>query len=252
MSEADRIAKLESTVEQLSRRLLQREDELDIRKLQYLYGYLIDKCLYNETVDLFADDGEVRFFGGVWRGKEGARRLYVERFQKRFTHGTNGPIDGFLLDHPQIQDIIDVEPGGEIAYGRARSMMQAGRHKDYTDPSNPMMGARQWWEGGIYENTYQKVDGVWRIKVLNYLPQWHADFETGWANTRPEYVPFPTQTFPQDPTGPDELIADSWLWPTHKVVPFHMKHPVTGKEIVAERWQGDIDRAQARTAEPAV
>jgi carotenoid cleavage dioxygenase len=31
-----------------------------------------------------------------------------------------------------------------------------------------------------------------------------------------------------------------------------MKHPVTGKEIVAERWQGDIDRAQARTTEPAV
>ena len=131
-------------------------------------------------------------------------------------------------------------------------MMQAGRHKDYADSSNPMMGARQWWEGGIYENTYQKVDGVWRIKVLNYLPQWHADFETGWANTRPEYVPFPTQTFPTDPTGPDELIADSWLWPTHKLVPFHMKHPVTGKEIVAERWQGDIDRAQARTTEPAV
>jgi carotenoid cleavage dioxygenase len=27
-----------------------------------------------------------------------------------------------------------------------------------------------------------------------------------------------------------------------------MKHPVTGKEIVAERWQGDIDRAQAAKA----
>eukprot|EP01035_Chromulina_nebulosa_P062768 gene62768-85846_t len=142
MADADRIAKLEHSVENLSRRLQQREDELDIRKLQYLYGYLIDKCLYNETVDLFTDDGEVCFFGGVWRGKEGIRRLYVERFQKRFTHGTNGPIDGFLLDHPQLQDIIDVEPNGVIAHARARSMMQAGRHKDFADPTNPMLGQR--------------------------------------------------------------------------------------------------------------
>ena len=102
MSDVDRIAKLEQSVASLSSRLQRREDELDVRKLQYLYGYLIDKCLYNETVDLFTDDGEVRFFGGIWRGKEGIRRLYVERFQKRFTHGTNGPIDGFLLDHPQL------------------------------------------------------------------------------------------------------------------------------------------------------
>jgi carotenoid cleavage dioxygenase len=148
-----------------------REDELDVRKLQHLYGYLIDKCLYNETVDLFTDDGEVRFFGGTWKGKEGVRRLYVERFQKRFTYGNNGPIDGFLLDHPQLQDIITIQPDGVTAHARARSMMQAGRHKDYLDTSNPMTAnIRQWWEGGIYENTYKKVDGVWRIHVLNYMP----------------------------------------------------------------------------------
>ncbi|NWK97629.1 hypothetical protein DM806_18605 [Sphingobium lactosutens] len=245
MSDADRIAHLEKTVTDLNSRLQRREDELDVRKLQHLYGYLIDKCLYNETVDLFADDGEVRFFGGVWRGKAGIRRLYVERFQARFTHGTNGPIDGFLLDHPQLQDIVDIDPDGVTAHARARSMMQAGRHKDYTDPANPALGARQWWEGGIYENTYKKVDGVWRIQILNYMPQWHADFDKGWANTPAEYVPFPKITYPEDPTGPDALIADHWLWPTHKLVPFHMVHPVTGKPIVAERWQGDIDREQA-------
>ena len=109
MADADRISTLEKSVESLSRRLQQREDELDVRKLQHLYGYLIDKCLYNETVDLFTEDGEVRFFGGIWRTREGIRRLYVERFQKRFTHGVNGPIDGFLLDHPQLQDIITVD-----------------------------------------------------------------------------------------------------------------------------------------------
>lgn len=245
MSDTDRIATLEKQVAELAGRITVREDELDVRKLQYLYGYLIDKCLYNETVDLFADDGEVRFFGGVWRGKEGIRRLYVERFQKRFTHGVNGPIDGFLLEHPQMQDIIDIQPDGVTALGRARSMMQAGRHKDYVG-SEPHLQSRQWWEGGIYENTYTKVDDVWRIQILNYMPQWHADFESGWANTPHEYVPFPKVTYPTDPTGPDALIEDHWLWPTHKLVPFHMKHPVTGKEIIAERWQGDTDREVAK------
>lgn len=121
----DRIALLEQKLAQVEARLTVREDELDVRKLQHLYGYLIDKCLYNETVDLFTDDGEVRFFGGVWKGKEGIRRLYVERFQKRFTYGNNGPIDGFLLDHPQLQDIIDIQPDGVTAL--ARALDDAGR-----------------------------------------------------------------------------------------------------------------------------
>lgn len=241
-----RITALEAQVEALTKRVTICEDEQAVRKLQHLYGYLIDKCLYNEVVDLFTPDGEVWFFGGKWKGQKGVRRLYVERFQARFTYSNNGPIDGFLLDHPQLQDIIDIQPDGVTALGRARSMMQAGRHKDYEGDA-PHLKARQWWEGGIYENTYKKVDGQWRIHILNYMPQWHADFETGWANTPEQYVPFPTKTMPEDPTGPDELIAGHWLWPTHKLVPFHMPHPVTGKEIVAQRWQGDIDREKGKS-----
>ena len=55
-------------------------------------------------------------------------------------------------------------------------------------------------------------------------------------------MPFLKTPYPEDPVGPDEINHDVWLWPTHKVVPFHNKHPVTGEAIVAERWQGDIDR----------
>lgn len=247
----DRVAALEAKLAEMDRRLTTREDELDVKKLQYLYGYLIDKCMYNEVVDLFADDGQVAFFGGVWKGKEGVRRLYVDRFQKRFTYGNNGPIDGFLLEHPQIQTIIDIDADGKTARLRGRSMMQAGRHKDYEGDA-PHLKSRQWWEGGLYENVFTKgADGKWRIQSLNYFPQWHADFETGWANTPDEYVPFPKVTFPEDPSGPDELIKDHWLWPTHKLLPFHMKHPITGQDMAAQRWQGDEDRAKAKAAAKA-
>jgi len=235
MTDADRIAKLEAQVAALTDRLTRAEDEQSVRKLHHLYGYFIDKCLYREVVDLFTEDCEVHFFGGIFRGKAGAARLYIERFQKSFVHGNNGPVDGFLLDHPQHQDVVDIQPDGVTAFARFRCTMQAGRHSSFGD-------ARQWWEGGIYENVYKKIGGVWRIHILNYAPQWHADFETGWAHTRPNYVPFLKTPYPEDPVGPDEINPDVWLWPTHKVVPFHNKHPVTGKEIVPERWQGDIDR----------
>ncbi|HEY0598245.1 nuclear transport factor 2 family protein, partial [Sphingopyxis sp.] len=72
MAEADRIAVLEKQVAELARRLVVQEDEQAVRKLQHLYGYLIDKCLYRETVDLFTEDCEVHFFGGIYRGKQGA------------------------------------------------------------------------------------------------------------------------------------------------------------------------------------
>jgi len=236
LSEAERLNVLESKLEDLEARLLVREDEQDIIKLQYLYGYLIDKCLYKETVELFTDDCEVRFFGGVFKGKAGARRLYIERFQAMFVKSNNGPIDGFLLDHPQLQNIISVDPSGLIASGRGRSMMQAGRHNDFGQD------ARQWWEGGLYENVYKKVDGKWRIHILNYMPHWHADFEKGWQHTKEEYSRFFTTAFPEDPTGPDELLEDVWLWPTHKLMPFHMEHPITGENIMAERLPEDLER----------
>jgi carotenoid cleavage dioxygenase len=241
MMDEQRLAALEAQLEALTRRVTICEDELEIRKLQHLYGYLIDKCLYRETVDLFTEDCEVHFFGGIYRGKAGAARLYIERFQRRFTKGNNGPVDGFLLEHPQLQDIIHVQPDGVTALARARSMMQAGRHKDFGD-------RRQWWEGGIYENVYRKIDGVWRIHILNYMPQWHADFDSGWAETRPNYVPFLDTCHPEDPTGPDELKADVWLWPTHRWMPYHNPHPVTGKEIVAERLPEDAARDAAIAA----
>ncbi len=232
MSDQDRIAALESSVAALTQRLTGLEDVHAIRCLHHLYGYYIDKCLYRETVELFTDDCEVHFFGGIYRGKAGAKRLYIDRFQKNFTFGNNGPVDGFLLDHMQMQDVVTVAADGQTAKARFRCFMAAGRHKDHG-------AARQWWEGGLYENDYRKEDGVWKIHVLNYVPQWHADFESGWANTRLNFVPFLDKTIPDDPTGPDELKPDTWLWPTHKVVPFHSPHPVNGSTIEPERLATD-------------
>ena len=110
--------------------------------MQYTYGYFIDKSQYNEVVDLFADDGDVWFLGGIYRGKAGVRRLYIERFQQNFTQGHNGPRYGWLLDHPQLQFVIDVAPDRRTAQARGRSTMQAGPASDGRGQSACLVGGR--------------------------------------------------------------------------------------------------------------
>ncbi len=220
MTQQDRLAQLEH-------RLGMVEDVLAIRNLQHAYGYYLDKCLYDEVVDLFADDGQVIFIGGLYKGRSGIARLYTGRFRSRFTDGSNGPVHGRLLEHPQLQDIVHVSDDRQTGYARFRTLMQAGTHHSIGE-------VRQWWEGGLYENTYVAVNGIWKIKVLFYRPFWHATFEQGWAYTPPDYVPNSAAVFPDDPNGPDELLADPpRLWPDTTTFPFHYRHPVTGRQVPA-------------------
>jgi SnoaL-like domain len=221
---------LQRKLTDLQRQITQLEDIHAVRTLHFKYGYYIDMCLYDEATDLFADDGEVRFLNGVYQGKKGVRRLYCEWFRNLFTNGRNGPIHGFLLDHLQLQDIVDISSDGRTAQGRFRALMLAGQHqtKDPRIASFP----EQCWEAGIYENLYVKDRGVWKIKRLNYNMLWQADYEPGWARSGVHLPPI-EKTFPENPIGPDELLPTvPNTWPNTRVVPFHYAHPVTGK-----RWK---------------
>ena len=204
-------------------------DKQAIKELQYAYGYYLDKCLYDEVVDLFADDCEVRFGGGRFIGKPGIKRLFLDRFRQRFTGGYNGPIDGFLLDHQQMQGIISVAPNRKSAKARFRCFMQAGTHISQGPVAADRM--QQWWEGGIYENEYVCEDGLWKIRILNYNVVFFGDFENGWAAWERTEIGRITTTWPEDPIGADELISPSpGRWPMTPVIPFHYKHPVSGKK----------------------
>src|SRR5690606_5938263 len=144
MKKEDKVRKLERRIEELAERVGILEDEQAIRKLQHSYGYYLDKCLYDEVVQLFAKDCEVRFMRGIFRGKAGVRRLYIGRFGKNFTGGKNRPVFGFLLDHPQLQDVIHVAPDRKSARARFRSLMQAGLHESSPAAAGSTL-PRQWW-----------------------------------------------------------------------------------------------------------
>jgi len=225
---------LEARVAELEHQLGVQQDIHAIRRLQYAYGYFIDKSQYDEVVDLFAESGEVWFHGGIWRGKTGVRRLYIERFREHFTENHNGPRYGWLLDHPQMQMIVDVAPDRSRAWVRGRSTMQAGLHETAKGEQ------RQWWEGGVYENQYVREDGIWKLARLAYYPHWHAKYADGWAKTPIDFTPMAKKLYPEDPLGPDAFIEPRpRLWPATDIVPFHYVHPVTGKPI-------KIDNSRAR------
>jgi len=243
---ADEVAELKKVVETLQAEVSRLGAEGEITKLQYKYGYYLDKCLYKEVAQLYSDSPEtfVEFVGGRYKGKAGVNRLYVDRFANAFVKGRNGPVHGFLLDHDQMQGIVDISPSGTTAKGRFRALMSAGTHKSVAE-THPR-GFVQWWEGGVYENEYIKEDGVWKIWKLRYFPFWHAAFDKGWSNKEiGELNPFGTTTYPTDPSGPDEIVEQVMLWPDTRVVPFHYAHPVTGEmvkddDLRAPAWGKDV------------
>jgi hypothetical protein len=223
---SDETATLRREVELLRHQLGVLEDIHAIRTLHFKYGYYMDKCLFGEIVELFSEDAEINFLGGIFRGKAGAKRLYGG------ATGRNGPVNGMMFEHLHAQDIVDVAPDRKTAKGRFRCLLQGGVHESKKDA--PPRIPSQFWEGGLYENTYVKEDGVWKIQVFGYDVVWQATYEQGWAHASGEVLmvsPY-QRTYPEDPRGPDEIrTTRPRVWPEQFIVPFHYPNPVTGKWV---------------------
>ena len=215
-----RLAALEGKVGEL-------EDVNAIRRLHWAYGYYIDFNRAKDVTELFAKDGSVVFLSGEYVGHAGIFRLYGTWFQSLFTGGKEGPIDGFLLDHFQMQDIITVAPDRQRAKGRFRGMLFGGSHE--TRAFQPEGLPQQFMEAGIYENDYVREDGVWKIKRLDYMMQWQGDYEKGWSKTISHLQPL-AECYPANPIGPDEIRAHDirQTWPYRHDVPMHFAHPKFG------------------------
>ena len=221
------LSNMQWQIEQLRHELGIQEDVHAVRTLQFKYGYYMDMCLFSEIAELFADDCEINFMGGVFKGKEGARRMYGG------ASGMNGPLDGLLFSHVIAQDIVSVAPDRKTAKGRFRTFMQGGVHKTAKNP--PPRIPSQFWESGIYENEYVRDRGIWKFKIFDYRIIYQANYAEGRANTpdEPLMVTNHEKTYPENPRGPDEVKSAPPRWPKAVIQPFHYPNPVTGKF-----WQG--------------
>lgn len=238
-----------SELSTLEQRLAVLENEVarltavdDVKQLMNKYGYMLDKCYYDEIPALFVPEHvaqpEIYHDGSYFAGTEGVRRFY-EFFKARHAAGKNGPAPGEFVDHPYMQHVVTVLPGAERALGRARVLVQMVKHKDIEG------GPLQLWAGGLYENEYVRVDGRWMFCRLNLSICWATPFDEGWAMAVEKSEPTPT-LFPSDPLGPDRLVDHgAAMWPAStRAFPFHFAHPTTGQAIT-ERLPAGQDRLPA-------
>ena len=179
------------------------EDENRIRILQRTYGYYVDKNLWPQITELFADDGTLEIGGrGVFVGKP--RILEYLKF-------LGDPVDGRLYDHTQVQPVVHVAADGKTAKGRWRAMIFTGGPK-----KDAMFG------NVIYENEYRKEGDIWKITKLYAYFIMYSNLTIGWekdamANTRPE------KNLPPD--LPPTVVYD--IYPGELTAPKHYPNPVT-------------------------
>ena len=205
---------LKTRVERLSNQIGLLEDENAIRSLHKAYENHLDKEEYEEVVNLFADNAEVIFNGGIFQGKmSGVRRLYFSHFSAGLTGKKMDPAPGFQLSAEQQEDFVKIASNRNTAKARFTYSIQVGAPMKSDSPLVKMArlqgeGIVKWWEGGVYEATYVKniKDGKWKIKRLEFRVLSKANYRPGRTYAKPISVPSFLNVYPEEPTGPDKLI----------------------------------------------
>ena len=156
---------------QLAQRATRVADVAEIKRLQAIYGYYIDRSMWDDIVDLMTDDVTLEYGGsGVYVGKAQARALLYG-----IGYGQYGLLPGQLRDHTQLQPVITLAADGRTAQGRWHALVLLGQFKQY---------AR--WQTGPYENTYRKENGRWKISSLHWFETFTVPFVGGWQGSMPQ------------------------------------------------------------------
>lgn len=202
---AQQLAQMQAEV-----RLLEAENEIE--NLQRIYGFYTDKNLWTQAADLFTADASVELGGsGVYKG----RARILQYFN---TLGAEGPQEGVLNDHMQLQPVITVAADGLSAQGRWQHFSQEAR-----------FGVDHHWGTGVYENEYRYEDGVWKISKLHLYSTMRTPYEDGWGVTAEP------RTILSEILPPDAPASTDYAnYPAVFVPPYHYGNPVTTPGIPAQ------------------
>lgn len=200
-------ANLSATLSALQQRLDRLEDEAAIVRLQHRYGDYLDRHDWDALIELFAEQGTFEpGLQGVYVGRQSIRRA-LNQF------GGAPSEAGAVDDHILFQTYVSVAPDGQTGMARVD---QLGLH------GTPGVSAQ--WTQGIYENTFVKEDGEWRIRTLHYYPRLITDYAKGWG-VEAQPAPGPSAELPPD-APPTERYG---VYPEFHIPAFHFAHPVTGR-----------------------
>ncbi len=182
-------------------------DEQEVENLQKIYGYYYDRRMWDEVADLFVDDGTIEM---------AQRGVYVGKPRVREFLNLLGPVglqDGDLNDHVQLQVVVHVAPDGRSAKARSRELNMTGVFESHGE-----------WSEGLYENTFVKDNGAWKIRDLRYFPTFVTDYDKGWAlDAKP--APAASTELPPD-RPPTSVYA---IYPKAHIPPFHSDNPASGQ-----------------------
>ena len=209
-------ASVDREIAELTQRVERLEGHRAVKKLQRAFGYYVDRGLWSEAADLFADDGTIEIgLDGVYVGGE-----RIAEYLKRLHGGQEGLVYGQLNEWVTLQPSISVAADGRSATARWRDLGMLGQYKKHAE-----------WRDGIYENTYVRgADGIWRIGSLHLWVNFEVPYEKGWARLKPGEGVRRSQAsldFPPD-RGPSATYG---AFPAVQVPPFQANHPTTGKKV---------------------
>jgi hypothetical protein len=210
---------LDARIDALGAEVDRLEGARAIKKLQRALGYYMDRGLWDEATDLFADNGTVEIgMDGVYVGK--AR---IKDYLQRLGGGLPGLQWGQLGEWLQLQPVVNVSADGLTAKARWRDLGMFGQFQKNAS-----------WRTGIYENSYVKDGGVWKIASLHLFVNFVAPIEQGWARLKPvsgDWRSDAAKEFPPDrpPTMKYKPFPDPQL------APFSYPNPVTGKVHTEKR-----------------
>ncbi len=202
MTLEEEVAALRREVTQLRAEARAATDYIAISNLQRGYGYYVDKGLYEQAADLFAEDATLEIAGrGVYVGRERIREYF---------HHLPAFGRGQLFNHMQLQPVIHVDSMAGTARGRWRCLIQIAT-----------LGVEARWGEATYENAYVQRDGRWQIAALHGYITFYSEYDRGWDKGGVRLVRSIQGLEPDRP--PTELYE---AWPEVYIPPFHYAHPL--------------------------
>ena len=213
---------LEAKVAAMEKELTRLRDIEAIRKLEHAYSFYLVMWMPDEIMDLFVDrpDTTLEWPEGTFFGKDGL---------KRFFGNINPNKDPeFMHQMMHLSDVIDIAEDGKTG---------KGRWWGFGAMALPMgeAGVMQALACGIYENDFIKEDGTWKLWKIKWVPVYSGTPARGWVKEERVAKPRP------QPGEGEIRIPDWWQsdlpakgidygYPSGYILPFHFKHPITGKE----------------------
>lgn len=148
----------------LEARIRVLEDIEAIKRLKYKYFRCIDKGLWDEIGDCFAEDGVADYVPGMpLEGRPAIAKFFNENIAPAYSMCVHQG------HNPEIELTSDTTATGQWELD------------NFMVTAKTNMGL---WIGAFYEDEYVKEKGEWRIKRTKVSFIFMSDIEKGWAKER--------------------------------------------------------------------